>query len=165
MHFLYEALEEKVSYEKPGKERTVKRPRAFPRINAFKIKGIFCAVSLLFLFSTVKLYGNPASNTTANSTNTKNAPAKKIRSFAVQLCSRRDQEKAKKIQKELTKSGIPSYVVEKEVKGSVWYRVRIGFFRTKLEARNRAREAMKAVPEISDFLVISVSSEEFRNQQ
>jgi cell division septation protein DedD len=45
---------------------------------------------------------------------------------------------------QLKKGGYDAYVMETEVKGKVWYRVRVGFFPSREEARRVAREITRS---------------------
>jgi len=85
--------------------------------------------------------------------------------FAVQLCSRRSLEEVDVLRGKLTKVGMPSYTVEKNVAGTLWYRLRIGFFTSKPDAELKAIKVVKLIKELKEYLIVIPSKEEIERQQ
>jgi len=85
--------------------------------------------------------------------------------FAVQLCSRRSADEVESLRGKLTKVGMPSYTVEKSVGGTLWYRLRIGFFTSKPDAESGALKVLKLIHELKEYLIVIPSKEEVERQQ
>lgn len=60
----------------------------------------------------------------------------------------------------LVKAGYPVYITRKDLKGKVYMRLRVGFFRDKTEAHKKGKE-IGALLKLSDSWIIKVKKEEF----
>jgi len=73
----------------------------------------------------------PISRPVASSSRTASTPAK----FTIQVASFKNEASAKKVVNELSASGHPAFVVDKDLgEKGIWYRIYVGRFQTKQEA-------------------------------
>jgi septal ring-binding cell division protein DamX len=71
----------------------------------------------------------------ADATNAISGLGKNVLGYTVQVVSIQNMEAADKMVRELTEMGYAAYAVRTVLDGKTWYRLRIGFFKTRAEAR------------------------------
>jgi cell division septation protein DedD len=72
---------------------------------------------------------------TVKQKNTKKTESTNEGNFTIQVSAHTSMEKAREVENELRKMGLESYLVEANVNGIVYYRVRVGKFQTKDDAQ------------------------------